>query len=174
MMRAALLASLISLKAEFRAFDGRTTGTIRRQNVSLFLSPFCIPPFRYLLYSLTMRRQSWKRPPLQKYRPGLKCSYSNCSKSAKGSGCAYQFIVCYGTPPPLQPAGRAIFRLILRAAGKIESFNPALLLYLGNSLVDHFVVFAGAHLQFFLFCPCHNTQHNTKLTQSNNIPCFLT
>ena len=38
------------------------------------------------------------------------------------------------------------FRLLPRAAGKIELFNATRLLYFGNSLVNHFVVFSGAHL----------------------------
>ena len=40
----------------------------------------------------------------------------------------------------------AVFRLLPRAAVKIKLFNSTSLLYFGNSLIDHFVVFTGAHL----------------------------
>jgi len=39
-----------------------------------------------------------------------------------------------------------VFRLLPRAAGKIELFYSTRLLYFGNSLVNHFIVFTGAHL----------------------------
>jgi len=49
-----------------------------------------------------------------------------------------------------------VFRLLPRAAEKIGLFNFTSLLYFGNSLINHFVVFTSGHLHFLFLRPGHN------------------
>ena len=76
----------------------------------------------------------------------LRLNYRTLHMSAEDSEWCTSTSLLFRNPSASFTCATAVFRLIPRAAGKIELFNATRLLYFGNSLVNHFVIFSGAHL----------------------------